>query len=832
MKKKISFKKIKSLPFPLAGLSSEEVDSQRKKFGDNEIVEVVGNPLKEIALETLKDPMIWFLCVIGFIFFWMGEKTDGIVLLSAILPLVLMDAFLHWRTEASTNALKGNLATETMVLRNNQRSLINSRDLVPGDLVLLKNNDILPSDGAFLETDSLLIDESALTGEAFPVYKKFFDVEKLGHHDKDDVWVEEESLGFAGTRVLSGKGEFLVLETGRHTDYAQIVQAVGAIPREKTPLQTEMSRLVNWLLWGAGGFCLFLAAIRMYQGKGLMDAFLSAATLAVAAIPEEFPVVFPFYLGIGVYRLAKKHVLVRRAVSVENIGRINRICTDKTGTITAGELKLTHVMGARGVEESAVLKCALNASNSQDYDPVDQAIVEVATSRHIVEDNKIQIFPFTEDKKRESAIVETSDGRFAFVKGSPDSIFSMVQFLPSELEEWRDHTKNFAQGGHKVLACAWKKISGSEGSDPSGPSSDFIFSGLLAFEDPPRAEVIEAMRYCHSHNIKVTMITGDHPETARAIARQVELSDEFLNVISAEDHPEKFEEKWLEENPLFLQNIHVVARCKPLQKLSIVMALKKSGELVAVTGDGVNDVPALKMADISIAMGKRGTRSAKEVSFMVLTDDNFSTIVNAVAEGRQLFVNLKKSFEYLILFHIPFVLTAAIIPLMGYPLLYLPIQIVWLELIIHPTALFAFQGQAKKSLVNHADAQFFSRKEGQILFFLGFIFSGIIVYNYISGLTEINHPGHARGRVMAMLSLWSAFLVIILADLSSRVTQVIIVLTLGLSFCLIQIPKISALLHLSPIHLSDWVFLTGAVGVYSLFVKLVKTNLHKARKRN
>lgn len=816
MIKKISLESIKNIENRRSGLSADQVSHQLRLHGPNEILEVSGNLFKEIALDTIKDPMIWFLTIIGLIFIALGERTDAIVLLGSILPLVLMDAFLHWRTRSSTVVLRGNLSTEATVLRNGQQVKINSRDIVPGDHVILNSNEFVPADGIFIKEFSLQVDESALTGESLPISKQAYQEDLSG---RAELRIDETTLGLAGTRTLSGHGVLLVLETGEHTEYAQIVQSVSSVPHERTPLQISISRLVGVLLWAAGIFCLVLAGVLYYQGKGLMDAFLSAAILAVAAIPEEFPVVFTFFLGVGVYRLAKKQVLVRRAVSVENIGRINRICTDKTGTITVGKLKLTHVLPVSSdVNEDMIIGSALNAASSKDFDPVDSAVGELATERGIKGETKIKIFPFTEDRKRESCFVVEGKGIVCHTKGAPETIFSIVNLSPGELKLWRSEVSRLAREGHKVLACAWKKVPDETEAEPV---SGLNFFGLLAFEDPPRPEVLVAMDYCRANNIKVTMITGDHPETALAIAREVRLAPEPLNVISVEDCPEKFEDEWLQKDPQFLLNTNVIARCRPIQKLRIVRALKATGELVAVTGDGVNDVPALKMGDISIAMGARGTRSAKEVSQMILMDDNFSTIVNAVVEGKLLFHNMKKSFEYLVLFHVPFVLSAAIIPLMGYPLLYLPVQIVWLELIIHPTALFAFQGDGDQKGEIISGTSFFSRKELLKLLFIGTAFTLVVILNYVYALREISDLGHARARIMWMLCLWSISLIISLGNLRSMAPRLICCLTLGLSVVLIQVPSVSTILHLTPIHFPDWLVLVPSVLVFAVIVKLI-----------
>lgn len=801
-----SFENISHLQLTTSGLTEREILSQRARFGNNDIVEVSGNPWLELAKETLKDPMIWFLAGIGTIFVLVGDKNEAVVLFLAILPLVLMDAILHRRTQASTGSLKNQLASESKLIRDGKEVTVASREIVPGDLMVVTAGEYLAADGYFEKVDGLQVDESALTGESLSITKKSYLPAKS---------IASESLGFAGTRALTGHGLLRVLFTGRKTSYGEIVDSVANVPHDRTPLQKSISKLVQFLIFAAAVLCLLLAGVRIYQGHGWLDALVSSATLAVAAIPEEFPVVFTFFLGVGVYRLAKRRALVRRAVSVENIGRISFICTDKTGTITLGQLTLTHIDPPENVATNDTLITAAVASDPLGSDPVDQAIREELRLRQLTALTRDHVFPFTEDRKRESAFAKDATGQpYCFVKGSPETILSKSSLPSGEKQHWLAKTSTWAKGGHKVLACAKRTITAEEFERKIEPEGEFMFHGLLAFEDPPRGEVADAIDYCSKNGIRVLMITGDHPETAVAIAKDIGLGGNTPVAISAEAKPEQFEESWLKANPMFLKSLHVVARCTPLQKLRIVNALRDAGELVAVTGDGVNDVPALKAADIGIAMGIRGTSSAKEVASIVLADDNFSTITNAIMEGRQLFSNLKLSFEYLLLIHIPFVLTAALIPLFGFPLLYLPVHIVWLELIIHPSALFAFQQQATKQARKNT-ATFFSTREGSIFLLIGLGLSAALTFVFVGSLNEAINEDYARAKVMLFLACWSASLVAILSGLRTRSAIIISSATILSTILLIQVPVFGRVLHVSPLQASDYAVILGLIAVFA-----------------
>jgi Ca2+-transporting ATPase len=816
--RRFSFQNLDGLKKTAAGLTSKEVEVQRSKFGQNVVVEESSNRLLEILKETLRDPMIWFLIGIGVVFFAIGQKSEGITLFIAILPLIMMDAFLHWRTQASTLGLKSHLTSRLFVIRDGNETEIDSQELVPGDLLKLSTGIFIPADGILEAAQEIQIDESVLTGEAFPIQKLEYQSDPFSQTDKSEVPVNPKSLAFAGTRVLTGKGLLRVVFTGSNTSYGQIVKSVSEMPHERTPLQVSIGNLVKNLIYASAGFCLLLAGLRFYQGHGWLDALLSAATLAIAAIPEEFPVVFTFFLGVGIYRLAKKQALVRRAVSVENIGRITQICTDKTGTITTGELELTHTDPASSFSEKDVFIVSALASNAEGTDPVDLAIFQTILVQKISLPQATKRFPFTEGRKLESAFTKIAGRNTMVTKGTPETVFKMCQLSEEQMEFWHTKTRQWAKDGHKVLACAKRNISTDEIGAGKELTSEFELVGLLAFEDPPRPEVAPAIEYAYKNQIKVLMLTGDHSETAAAIGREVGLGQGKPIVVSAELEPEKFDTQYFIENPNFLKSIDIVARCTPLQKLQIVVALKAAGEVVAVTGDGVNDVPALKAADIGIAMGLRGSRSAKEVSSIILADDNFKTIVSAIREGRQLFSNLKTSFEYLLLFHLPFVLTAAVVPLLGYELVYLPVHIVWLELIIHPTAILAFQAVAATQATKSKHSFFQTSDVFRIALF-GVGLAVAIGLIFISGLRENPAIGFARAKVMVILTVWSACLVIYYTHLKTLTSKLVVFVSLA-SLILIQVNGLAVILRVERLPLKSWAesALTALVFIFGLYV--------------
>lgn len=747
--------------------------------------------------------MLWFLLSTSALFAVAGEWTEASVLLAAMVPFFGMDAFLHRRTQASIEGLSSLLAADARVLRGGAEARVPAVELVPGDVVLLKAGEPFPADGALIEADQLQVDESALTGEALPVRKV---AAAQLPATPSTARLAADAWGQAGTRVLTGEGRLLLGYTAGETLYGEIVRSAVSGTQERTPLQRSVADLVKTLLIVAAVFCLVLAWVRLRQGHGWIDALLSALTLAVAALPEEFPVVLTFFLGVGVYRLAKRHALVRRGVVVENIGRVSCICSDKTGTLTEGRLRLTHSFPAANLSEDRLLALAAMSSRAETSDPVDVAILAAVPRQ--AEREVVASFPFTEDRKRETCVVRDEAALLAVVKGAPEVVLAQCETQADETARWLEQTNELASEGHKVIACAWHS------PDPARwyggePDRGFQFAGLLAFEDPVRPDVPSAVQECLGARIQVIMITGDHPATATAVAKEIGLGSPTPVVIAGDD----LESRLHAEGSGFLRDVDVIARAKPAQKLSLVRALRGSGEIVAVTGDGVNDVPALQAADVGIAMGERGTRSAREVAAIVLLDDNFHSIVSAIGEGRQLLRNLQLSFQYLLMIHIPLVITAAVIPLVGYALLYLPIHIVWLEMIIHPTAMLVFQElPARAALTDGAKTRrdrFFDRSQWLTIVLVGALISAAVIWSYERSFDAGQQVEHARAMALVVLTFSSAAITGVLSALRGLTAKTVTALTVVSAILFVQVPWLSELMHLTPLHLDDWLIGTA-----------------------
>ena len=777
------------------GLNSAQVVDAQRAHGFNDIVEHASSGWLVVARDTARDPMLWFLVLTAGLFGLLGQVAESLTLLVAMAPLLGMDAYLHRRTAASSAGLASRLATTARVRREGQWCDIPSRELVPGDLVEVTPGEYFPADGLLMSGDGLQVDESTLTGESLPVPKS-----SLGRGLPLTDSVSEVHWGTAGTRLLTGMARLRVVCIGAETRYGEIARSATEGGHAATPLQKAIGRLVSVLLGAALVVCIILAAVRLRQGHGWIDAILSAVTLAVAALPEEFPVVYTFFLGVGVFRLARKKALVRRAVAVENIGRITCIVSDKTGTITAGSLVLAHRLPATDQDEDTLLRAATFAARPDSGDPLDEALHTAAGP--LPEATRLADFPFTEARRRETVVWCVGAGDpTAFTKGAPETVLATCTLPPQEVASWLERVEEFARSGHKVIACAWREMP-EEVTAQTEPVAGFTFAGLLAFEDPVRDGVREAIAECMAAGIRVLMVTGDHPATAAAIAREIGLGGEAepkVIVLGPQD-----------DAGAALRaggNVQVVARATPPQKLALVQALQSEGELVAVTGDGVNDVPALRLADIGVAMGERGTRSAREVAPVVLLDDNFRTIVDAVAEGRQLFLNLRLAFTYLLLVHLPLVVGAAVIPLLGMPLLFLPIHIVWLELVIHPTAMLAFQDLPALGPLAPAQrqrrARFFSPIAWAAIGLLGGLVCVAVVWSYLHALGADRDVEHARAMALTMLLGASSAFTAGLTMLRKVAARWLVLGTFASLGVFVQVPAVSAVLSLRPLHAAD-----------------------------
>jgi P-type Ca2+ transporter type 2C len=657
------------------GLSAVEARRRLLTFGPNALVPAESSGgIRHILVQVLTDPMSVLLVVAGSTYLALGDVVDAAVTFAALVPIAAVTVVLELRAERALESLRRLAAPTALVIRDGAERHVAAVDVVPGDTLVVREGDVIAADARLLAGSELVVDESALSGESLPVTKT------VAHGDAEL---------FAGTTVLAGRATAGVTTTGQATRYGAIGQLVAGSVQPDTPLQSVIRRLVVRLSIVAGVFCVGVVGLELWRGADLASALIAGVSLAMAAIPEEFPMVFALYLGLGAWRLTRDRALVRRLVGVETLGATSVICTDKTGTLTLGAIEVAALWTAPAVAERDLLRAAVLASEPRPYDPLEQAIVRYAVARGIGVDELhagelVRDHPFDVAGRYLSHVWRHGAVLGAHAKGALEGILARG-ITPAGLRA-SAHAANqrFAERGMRVIAVA-SADRVSERSDRPADESRLALVGLIAFADPVRPGVADALAECRAAGVRVIVITGDHPVTAKAVAESLGLA--HVRVATGADL-DLADDAAL---AALVSEVDIFARTRPEQKHRIVRALRAQGHVVAMTGDGTNDAPALREADIGIAMGRRGTDVARSAATLVLLDDNFATIVAAVRDGRRIFENLRRSFSYLIAFHAPLLVSALVVPLVGAPLLLLPIHLVWLELVVHPTASLVFE---------------------------------------------------------------------------------------------------------------------------------------------
>jgi P-type Ca2+ transporter type 2C len=680
-------------PSGFDGLSSAEARARLKAFGPNlPVRRRAGARLIELA-RGLADPMALMLAFAGAVFLALGQRLEGTILLAALVPVLGVDVALEMRSRSALGKLAAAVAPRARVVRDGKPGEIPSEEIVAGDVLILSEGDIVHADGAVLSAFNLSLDESQLTGESEPRNKKSAD---------GGAEPGEDSMVFTGSRVLSGQGRVRVTATGERTRYGLIARLVGQSGFQPTPLQRKTARMVRRIAELAIGASLLVFVARLLHGTELTHAFLYAITLAMAAVGEEFVLVLTLFLAAGAYRLGRAGVLVRRIASVETLGSTTVICLDKTGTLTTGAYALTeHAPFAGEISEPALLEAAALACEPNPTDSLERSILEHC-AEHGVDVQKLHSewqlvhdYNFELAGKHMSHVWRCADGRSARIvaKGALEGIIEHCVLGEAAREAVSRANGELAARGMRVLAVAGRRVdapeagfSGVRAEDESG----LELYGLLGFSDPVRPEVPAAIAECQRAGVKLKLITGDHALTAHAIADATGLFHHDDGIATGAD----LDAASPERRASMVREKSIFARVRPEQKYAIVDALVRSGEIVAMTGDGINDAPALGRANIGVSMGRRATEVARATADIVLLDDNLAGLVATVREGRRLLDNIEQAFRYVAGFKVMLAAMALAAPVMGIPVLLTPLDVVWLELIVHPVSALAFEGMA------------------------------------------------------------------------------------------------------------------------------------------
>lgn len=675
--------------FGIKGLTDEEVLQSRAKYGTNSLQFKKENGVIDALKSLAKEPMIILLIVASFIYFLSGQIDDGIFLLSAIVIVSVISLYQDSKSRNALQKLKDFTQPTCTVIRNGVTLPIKTEDLVIGDSLIVEEGTSVPADGIIVHSNDFSVNESILTGESFAVFK-----------DK----THKDNSVYKGTTIASGLAIATVTHIGNATKLGKIGESLENIAVEKTPLELQINQFVKKLVLAGAVVFLIVWAMNYFQSYNFLDSLLKALTLAMSILPEEIPMAFTAFMAIGALRLMKLGVVVKQMKTVETLGSATVICTDKTGTLTENKMSLAKVFTLESLRiaapenadasEKELLKIAMWASEPIPFDPMEVALHQAYTKFSDVDERPhftmIHEYPLSGKPPMMTHLFENSNGkRIIAAKGAPEALMNVSHLSADEKSKINEAIKTITAEGYRVLGVGESTFLGTN-FPPSQQELTFTFKGIVAFYDPPKANISTVLEHFYQAGIQVKIVTGDNAETTTAIAKQIDFrgyqhsmtGDELMHLSDVE-----LQQKVSETN--------LFTRMFPEAKLRIINALKANTEIVAMTGDGVNDGPALKAAHIGIAMGKKGTEIAKQAASLILVDDDLSKMVDAIAMGRRIYTNLKKAIQYIISIHIPIILTVFIPLALGwlYPNILSPVHIIFLELIMGPTCSIIFENE-------------------------------------------------------------------------------------------------------------------------------------------
>lgn len=827
------------------GLSAKEASHRLKLHGYNEIASQKNKSVFAIIWSVISEPMIFLLICAGTVYVLLGEPKDSIALAISVVFLVVITFFQEKKTERTLAALKNLASPRALVIRDGKRMRIPGREVVIGDSIILQEGDRVPADAYIVINEHLLIDESLLTGESQPVKKSVWD-------GAADVYRPGENgipYVFSGTLIISGHGEAKVAKTGMHTEMGKIGKALETVRQEDTLLRKETGRIVKSFTISGIILCMLVLVLYTLRYGNLLQGFLSGLTLSMAILPEEFPVVLLIFMTLGAWRLSKRHVLTRNSAVIETLGAATVLCVDKTGTITENRMELEiicidhHISRIEETsltaDEKHVVELSVLASQTHPFDPIEQELARIKQTKLIVTEDRypewklIKEYPLSKDMFAVTQVWQSPDGKKHLVvsKGAPEAILDLCHATKKMRTDILQTVEKLSQDGLRILAVA-QTVYGATDFPERPHEFTLTYEGLLGFADPMRETVPQAIKTAYEAGIRTIMITGDYPGTASYIAGLAGLNNPETCITGEEI--EKMTHSELREK---INTVNLFARVIPEQKLHIIEALKANGEIVAMTGDGVNDAPALKSAHIGISMGQRGTDVAREASDIVLLNDDFSSIVSAVRLGRRIFNNLKRAMRYILAVHIPIIAMSVLPVVFGYPIMLFPAHIAFLELIIDPACSTVFETIDEEDTIMKRPP----RKLTDPLFNRRVVIVGLIqgvsvavtlfvLYMYLLqiGKDEITI------RTITFLSLVTSNLLLIIVNLTWSKTTIKVLLTpnkllwwvIGLAVfgmvLVVTIAPIRQVFHMSSIHGDDGFYILVFLAAVFLWLECMK----------
>ena len=771
------------------GLTDQQAETRLAQYGENRLQEGRKTTMLERFVEELKDPMLIMLmgaAAVSAITNIISHEplTEVFIIIAVVLLNAVLGVFQESKAEEAIEALQKMTAAECKVLRNGSMKIIENTKLVPGDIVMLEAGDAVPADGRLLEARSLKIEEAALTGESVPV-NKMIDLLYLQEGEKEVALGDRTNMVYMGSSVVYGRGLAVITDTGMTTEMGKIADALNDTQQEETPLQKKLSDLGKKLSWLVIGICIFIFVFDLIQAGSfslstILETFMVAVSLAVAAIPEGLATVVTVVLSIGVTKMSKSHAVIRRLTAVETLGCTQTICSDKTGTLTRNQMTAVEHTGDREMLASAMALCSdamLNTDGTIEGEPTEAALVAFARdsglNKYDLEKQmpRVEEAPFDSTRKMMTTIHQRNDGTWiSFTKGAPDAVIALctqkyengraVAMTKADREAAVYDNKNMADRALRVLCAAYRIYDEMpQDTEPQALEKDLTYIGLVGMIDPVRDEVIPAIQQCRNAGIRPVMITGDHKDTAVAIGKQIGIIKDESEAVTGAQLDEMSDEQ-LEAD---ITKYGVYARVKPEHKVRIVTAWKKRGAITAMTGDGVNDAPSIKTADIGIGMGITGTDVTKNVADMILTDDNFATIVNAVEEGRKIYDNIRKAVQFLLSSNMSEVIGVFVSSLMGFTLLK-PVHLLFINLITDCLPALALGvEEAEENIMKRKprDAEDSIFADGMIydVIYQGGLIAGLTVLSYLlghyfeTGIFEIPHVISPHGMTMAFLTM-------------------------------------------------------------------------------
>ncbi|MGD1118466.1 MAG: cation-translocating P-type ATPase [Dehalococcoidales bacterium] len=842
----------------ISGLSETEAAATLKREGFNEIPSARKRSIFAIAFGVIREPMLLLLIAGGIIYLVLGDVREALLLLFFVGVIIGITLYQEHKTERTLEALRDLSSPRAMVIRDSVTKRIAGRDVVRGDIIVLSEGDRVPADGIVLACNNLLVEESLLTGESVPVHKLECEpyTTQMARPGGD-----QSPFVYSGTLVVSGLGIARIAATGVHTEFGRIGKSLQTIETEQTPLQKETGRLVRNLALTAVALCVLMAVVYGLTIGKWLDGLLASITLAMAILPEEFPVVLTVFLALGAWRISQNHVLTRRTAAIELLGAATVLCVDKTGTLTINRMSVGKIFAggeyfdvesSRGVSPPekfhSLIEFSILASQTNPFDPMEKALKDLgeyypSLTEHLHYDWELmKEYSLSRELLALSRVWRSRDRQYYVIaaKGAPEAIIDLCHLDAAHAQALQKTISEMAGEGLRVLGVARANFRQTE---LPGNQHDFRFEflGLVGFTDPIRPAVPEAIKECHQAGVRVVMITGDYPITAQHIAHEIGLGQPDKVITGAELNAMNDDE--LKER---IKTVNVFARVIPEQKLRLVNAFKANGEIVTMTGDGVNDAPALKSADIGIAMGGRGTDVAREAGDLVLLDDDFSSIVKAVRLGRRIFDNLRKAMAYILAIHVPIAGLSLIPVLFKWPLLLYPVHVVFMELIIDPSCSIAFEAEPEESDVMRRPPRdrkepLFSRRTVALSLLQGVIVLGVTLAVYRLSLAL--GRGAVEARTLTFTTLVIANLGLILTNRNWSTTMLgslrarnialrwIVLSAIVFLGLVIYLPWLRNLFHFGILHFVDVLICVGAGAVSVLWFEVVKYFGRKKRQR-